>query len=59
MSVNAILVTDCPICGVRLRVPVLDDPGAVARRTVDAAWLAAHFRTHGPDDGGEPQAIAA
>jgi hypothetical protein len=59
MSVKTICVTDCPVCGARLRVPVLGPSGPAARPTVDAAWLAAHFRTHGPDDGGEPQSIAA
>ena len=37
---------DCPVCGVRLSVPVLDVPGPAGRRTADLQWLIAHFRTH-------------
>jgi hypothetical protein len=53
-----VIETDCPICGARLRVPVIDLPGAGPGRTADLGWLRAHFRTHGPR-GGEPQALAA
>ncbi len=59
MSFKAVIETDCPICGARLRVPVIDLPGTGPSRTADLGWLRAHFNTHGPGDGGEPQALAA
>lgn len=51
--------TDCPVCGMRLHVPVIEVPGAQTRRTADVLWLIAHFRTHDPGDGGERLPTAA
>lgn len=59
MSSGAVIEADCPICGARLRVPVIDVAGTGPSRSADIGWLRAHFRTHGPGDGGEPQARAA
>jgi hypothetical protein len=42
-----------------LRVPVIELPGTQRRRTADLLWLIAHFRTHGPGNGGERLAAAA